>query len=144
MAAAALAALLAGCARATGAGEGGSSGSTVRVDYQDVGRTVDLAVGDTLVVNLSHTGSMLRWRLSSYPRDILRPATPAGPRGQFRFTVTGTGTGQVLIMDSFPCAGGPAGSASKACPYAAGGTASGAAAGANLAIRPFSLTVHVT
>jgi hypothetical protein len=117
----------------------------VWVDYQDVGRAVDLVVGDTLIVNLSQTGSSLRWRLSSYPKDILRPATPAGARGRFRFEVTGTGTGRVLIMDSFPCAGGPAaGSATKACPYALGGTASAPAVGGNLAIRPFSLTVHVT
>jgi len=145
VAAAVAAALLGGCAKATPAGSAGSLGSTVRVSYSDVGRTVDLVVGDTLVVNLSQTGSQLRWRLSRYPTGVLRPVTPAGGRGTFRFEVTGTGSGEVLIMDTLSCAGGPAaGSASRACPYAAGGTTSSPAAGANLAIRPFSLTVRVT
>ena len=64
--------------------------------------------------------------------------------GMFRFEVTAKGTGQLLIIDSFPCAGGPASGAMKACPYAAGAAGSSPEAGANLAIRPFSVTVQVT
>ena len=139
-----VAALLTGCASKAQPGSEGSLGSTVHVGYSDVGRTVHLVVGDTLIVNLSRTGSQLKWRLSRYPKDVLRPVNAGIAPGMFRFEVTAKGTGQLLIIDSFPCAGGPASGAMKACPYAAGAAGSSPEAGANLAIRPFSVTVQVT
>jgi hypothetical protein len=133
----------AGCARATATGSSGgtSGGTTVVLHYSDLGRTVGLNVGDTIVVDLSKPSSQLEWVLTRYPTNVLRPFGPTAS-SQFRFEATAAGSGQVLIQDSIPCPG--ATGTPRACPFANGQKPTVPPAGENLMIRPFSVTVRVS
>jgi hypothetical protein len=124
IAAASMGALLAAsCARSSATG---ASGHTVTVRYSQVGRAVDLSVGDTLVVDLrSGTSSALTWSVRQYPSAILRVVVNDPGTATFSFLATHPGTGELLVQDSFRCAGPPSSSGGpvKACPFADGARA---------------------
>jgi hypothetical protein len=124
-----------------------ASGRTIRATYANLGHTISLSVGDTLVVDLrSGTPNALTWSVKGYPSAALRLSGDDPAHARFSFLAIGPGRGQVLIQDGFTCPGSPStpGGPVRACPFANGTKGTPPAAQPELVIRPFELTVQVS
>jgi len=135
----------AGCA-AKAISSGSSEGRTVVLHYADLGRTVDLRVGDALVVDLrTGVSASLTWALGAYPKAALRVTGTDPDTRIFRFAAVGPGSGALIVQDSISCPGGDAspGGPPRACPFAGGQKPTSIPAQPDLVIRPFSVTVRV-
>ncbi len=95
--------VLGACGKLTGA----SGGSTVTVGRADTGKTVTMAVGDALVVDLGPAPTPLpaapAWKLYRYPTQVLTLVTSDPSAGRFEFRARAAGTGQMLVLNVFAC-----------------------------------------
>ena len=78
-----------GCA--SGPTSGASGARTITA--ADEGHTVRLASGSRLGVSLG-----AGWRLSAYPREVLRLTAGHKARGAYEFRATGSGSGPVVLI----------------------------------------------
>ncbi len=111
----------------------------VHVGFDQRNTTVDLHVGDLLVVELPGpsptpvSGPPFIWRLTHYPPTLrLRPSDAKA--GRFEFVAQSTGTGMLTAVSG--CSPGPLANDTAACPLMAG-------VAPNLEVL-FSITVVVT
>lgn len=68
-----------------------------RLGPRDTGKTVTLAVGDRLVVELSDNRLAARWTVADYPRGVLATDLAAGAVGGFAFLARGPGSGPLVF-----------------------------------------------
>ncbi len=129
------------CAKATGSTGPATTAevpTTVQVTLIDNQKTVTLALGDTLVVDLPVPPKGSGWTLLSWPKDILGlPPVLGGPaRFPYTFIAGQSGEGRIVAVNRTGCDGTRA-AAGPAC-----------AAAPDLAqLRPdllFVVTVHVS